>query len=77
MTALRAFTFPRSSASLDPMLVTIFNDFFNRYWGQKSLKMSTSCTREPHFHKIGFSDSDIFLETKKMKKGSQNGPNMA
>ena len=29
MTALRAFTFPRSTASLDPMLDTIFNDFFN------------------------------------------------
>ena len=30
--------------------------------------MSTSCTREAHFHKIAFSDSDIFLEAKVMKK---------
>ena len=38
--------------------------------------MSTSCTREAHFHKIAFSDSDIFLEAKMMKKGSQNGTQM-
>ena len=59
----------------------IFRSFFHRFldrsWGPKSLKMSTSCTREAHFHKIAFSDSDIFLEAKMMKKGSQNGAKMA
>ena len=39
--------------------------------------MSTSCTREAHFHKIAFSDFDICLEAKVMKKGSQNGTQMA
>ena len=57
--------------------VSFFDRFFHRFldrsWGPKSLKMSTSCTREAHFHKIAFSDSDIFLEAKVMKKGSPNG----
>ena len=54
-----------------------FIDFLDRSRGPKSLKMSTSCTREAHFHKIAFSDSDIFLEATVMKKGSQNGPTIA
>ena len=54
-----------------------FHRFLDRSWGPKSLKMSTSCTREAHFHKIAFSDSDIFLEAKMMKKCSQNGTKMA
>ena len=54
-----------------------FHRFLNRSWGPKSLKMSTSCTREAHFHKIAFSDSDLFLEATMMKKGSQNGTKMA
>ena len=57
--------------------VSFFDRFFHRFldrsWEPKSLKMSTSCTREAHFHKIAFSDSDLFLEAKMMKKGSQNG----
>ena len=61
--------------------VSFFDRFFHRFldrsWGPTSLKMSTSCTREAHFHKIAFSDSDIFLEAKMMKKGSQNGTKMA
>ena len=59
----------------------IFRSFFHRFldrsWRPKSLKMSTSCTREAHFHKIAFSDSDIFLEAKVTKKGSQNGTKLA
>ena len=55
----------------------LFISILDRSWGPKSLKMSTSCTREAHFHKIGFSDSDIFLEATIMKKGSHNGPKMA
>ena len=59
----------------------IFRSFFHRFldrsWEPESLKMSTSCTREAHFHKIALSDSDILLEAKVMKKGSQNGPKMA
>ena len=59
----------------------IFRSFFHRFldrcWGPKSLKMSTACTREAHFHKIAFSDSEIFLEAKMMKKRfpkwNQNG----
>ena len=54
-----------------------FHRFLDRSWGPKSLKMSTSCTREAHFRKIAFSDSDIFLEATMMKKGSQNGTKMA
>ena len=54
-----------------------FHRFLDRSWGPKSLKMSTSCRREAHFHKIAYSDSDIFLEAKMMKKGSQNGAKMA
>ena len=61
--------------------VSFFDRFFHRFldrsWGPKSLKMSTSCTREAHFHKIAFSDSDIFLEAKIMKKGFQDGTKMA
>ena len=41
--------------------------------GPRSLKMSTSCTREAHFHKIAFSDSGTILEAQMMKKGFQNG----
>ena len=59
----------------------IFRSFFHRFldrsWGPKSLKMSTSYAREANFHKIAFSDSDLFLEAKMMKKGSQNGAKMA
>ena len=61
--------------------VSFFDRFFHRFldrsWGPKSLKMSTSCTREAHFHKIAYSDSDLFLEAKIMKKSSQNGAQMA
>ena len=60
-----------------PKKCSIFRSFFHRFldrsWGPKSLKMSTSCTREAHFHKIAFSDSDLFLEAKMMKNGCQNG----
>ena len=55
----------------------VFHRFWDRSWGPKCLKMSTSCTREAHFHKIAFSDSDIFLEATVLKKGSQNGSKMA
>ena len=54
-----------------------FHRFLDRSWGLKYVNMGTSCTREAHFHKIAFSDSDIFLEAKMMKKGSQNGAKMA
>ena len=61
--------------------VSFFDRFFHRFldrsWGPKSLKMSTSCRREAHFHEIAYSDSDIFLEAKMMKKGSQNRAKMA
>ena len=57
--------------------VSFFDRFFHRCldrsWGPKSLKMSTSCTREAHFHKFAFSDTDVFLEATMMKKGSKNG----
>ena len=60
--------------------VSFFDGFFHRFldrsWGPKSLKMSTSCTREAHFHKIADSDSDIILEAKVKKKSSQNGIKM-
>ena len=60
--------------------VSFFDRFFHRFlyrsWGPKSLKMSTSCTREAYFHKIAFSDSDLFLEATIMEKGSQNGTKM-
>ena len=50
--------------------VLFFDRFFHRCldrsWGPKSLKMSTSFTREAHVHKIAFSDSDILLEAKIM-----------
>ena len=36
--------------------------------------MSTSCTREAHFHKIAFSGSDTILEATMMKKGSKMEP---
>ena len=41
--------------------IFVFHRFLDRSWGPKSLKMSTSCAREAYFHKIAFSDSDIFL----------------
>ena len=50
--------------------------FLDRFWGPTSLKMSTSHTREAHFHKIAFSDSDIFWEGKwwkRLSKWNQNG----
>ena len=40
------------------------------------MKMSTSPTREAHFHKIAFSDFGTILEATLMKKGSQNGTKM-
>ena len=68
---------PKPSKS-GPKKCSIFRSFFHRFldrsWGPKSLKMSTSCTREAHFHKIAFSDSDLFLEAKMMKKGSKMEP---
>ena len=71
---------PKPSKS-GPKQCFIFRSFFHRFldrsWGPKSLKMSTSCTREAHFHKIAFSDSDIFLEAQVMKIGSQNGTKIA
>ena len=71
---------PKPSKS-GPKKCFIFRSFFHRFldrsWGPKSLKMSTSCTREAHFHKIAFSDSDILLEAKVMQKGSPNGTKMA
>ena len=85
---LDAILIPKWSQNGSPNLpkavqksVSFFDRFFHRFldrsWGPKSLKMSTSCTREAHFHKIAFSDSDIFLEARFMKKGSQNGTKMA
>ena len=47
-----------------------FHRFWDGFWGPESLKMSTSCRREAHFHKIAFSDSGTILEAKMMKKGS-------
>ena len=71
---------PKPSKS-GPKKCSIFDRFLHRFldrsWWPKSLKMSTSCTREAHFHKIAFSDSDIFLEATITKKDSQNGTNMA
>ena len=64
---------PKPSKSGPSFFDRFFHRFLDRCWGPKSLKMSTSCTREAHFHKIPVSDSDIFLEAKMMKKGSQNG----
>ena len=60
----------------DLKIIHIFGTFLDGSWGPKSLKMSTSCTRETHFHKIAFSDSGRFFEAKTMKKGSQNGSKM-
>ena len=59
------------------MFRTIFHRFLDGFWGPRSLKMSTSCRREAHFHKIAFSDSGTILEAQMMKKGSQNGAKMA
>ena len=64
------------SKKVFPVWVVFFIHFLDWSWGPKYLKMSTSCTREAHFHKIAFSDSDIFLEAQMMKKGSQNGAKM-
>ena len=54
----------------EPKKCFMFRSFFyrllDRSWGPKSLKMSTSYTREAHFHKIAFSDSDIILEATMM-----------
>ena len=65
-------TIQKSLSFLDPF----FHRFLDRSWGPKSLKMWTSCTREAHFHKIAFSDSDIFFEAKSdekmLPKWSQN-----
>ena len=72
---------PPKPCKSGPKKCSMFRSFFHRFldrsWGPKSLKMSTSCTREAHFHKIAFADSGIFLEAKIMKKGSQNGSQMA
>ena len=68
---------PKAVQKSVPFFDRFFHRFLDRSWGPKSLKMSTSCTREAHFHKIAFSDSDIFLEATMMKKGSQNRTNMA
>ena len=68
---------PKAVQKSVPFFDRFFHRFLDRSWGPKSLKMSTSCTREAHFHKIAFSDSDIFLEATMMKKGSQNGTKMA
>ena len=61
--------------------VSFFDRFFHRFldrsWEPKSLKMSTSCARESHFHKIACSDSDIILEARVMKTSSKHGANMA
>ena len=85
---LDAMLIPKWSQNGSPNLpkalqksVSFFDRFFHRCldrsWGPKSLKMSTSYTREAHCHKVAFSDSDIFLEAKIMKTNSQNGTNMA
>ena len=68
---------PKAVQKSVPFFDRFFHRFLDRSWGPKSLKMSTSCTREAHFHKIAFSDSDIFLEATMMKEGSQNGTKMA
>ena len=67
---------PKAVQKSVPFFDRFFHRFLDRSWGPKSLKMSTSCTREAHFHKIAFSDSDIFSEATMMKKGSQNGSKM-
>ena len=67
---------PKTVQKSVPFFDRFFHRFLDRSWGPKSLKMSTSCPREAHFHKIAFSDSDIFLEAKMTKKGSQNGSKM-
>ena len=41
------------------------------------MKMSTSCRRDAHFHKIAFPESGTILEAEMMKKGSPNGAKMA
>ena len=58
------------------MFRSIFHRCLDGLWGPRSLKMSTSCTREAHFHKIAFCDSGMILEAKMMKKGSQNRAEM-
>ena len=59
---------PKAVQKSVPFFDRFFHRFLDRSWGPKSLKMSTSFTREAHFHKIAFSDFDIFLEEKMMKK---------
>ena len=43
-----------------------FIDFLDGFWEPKSLKMSTSCRRDAHFHKIAFFDAGTILEPKMM-----------
>ena len=68
---------PKRSKKVFHFSIVFFHRFLDRSWGLKSLKMSTSCTREAHFHKIAISESDLILEAKMMKKGSQHGTKMA
>ena len=56
---------------------SIFYRFFHDLYEPKSLKMSTSPTREAHFHKIAYPDACMILKAKMMKKGSQNRAKMA
>ena len=55
----------------------IFHRFLDGFWGSESLKMSTSCRRDGHFHKIVFFDSGTILEAKWFQKGIQNGAKIA
>ena len=61
-------TFQKLSKKVLHFSMVFFHRFLDRSWEPKSLKMSASCTRETHFHKIAFSDSDLFFEAKMMKK---------
>ena len=54
-----------------------FHRFWDGFWEPKSLKMSTSCRRDAHFHKIVFFDSGTILEAKWFQKGIQNGAKIA
>ena len=56
---------------------SIFHTFLDGFWGPKSVKMSTSCGRDAHFHKMAFSDSGMILEANLLWKGHQNTAQMA
>ena len=67
-------TLPKAVQTSVPFFDRFFHRLLDRSWGPKSLKMSNSCRRETHFHKIAYSDSDRFLEAKMMKKAFKMEP---